>query len=174
MSYIFIFFSAGSWPVLHAIHMHIYFSRTLTCSTCHTYAYLFQPHQSVLHVIHMRTFFLPYAALFYMSYTCIAFSAVSCPVLHSCHAYAYIFQPYADLFYKSYICIPFSVVRWPVLHSCHTYAYLFFSRNPTCSTGNTYAYLFQPEAEVEEGVAGVCETFAKTTLTQVFTVQQHV
>ena len=50
----------------------------------------------------------------------------------------------------------------------------FFSHTLTCSTRHTYAYLFQPEAEVEEGVAGVCETFAKTTLTQVFTVQQHV
>ena len=33
---------------------------------------------------------------------------------------------------------------------------------------------FQPEAEVKEGVAGVCERCARCSYPQVFTVQQHV
>ena len=51
----------------------------------------------------------------------------------------------------------FSVVRRPVLHACYT-----------------YAYLFQPEAEVKEGVAGLCERCVRCSYPQVFTVQQHV
>ena len=71
-----------------------------------------------------------------------------------------------------YICIPFSGVRRPVLHVIHMHT--FFSRTVIYSTLHTYAYLFQPEAEVKEGVAGVCERCVRYSYPQVFTVQQHV
>ena len=128
---------------MHVVHMHTFFSRAPTCSTC-------------------------------MLCICIPFSAVYRPVLHACYTYAYLFSrtPTCSTC-MLYICIPFSAVHRPVLHACCTYAYL-FSRTATCSTRHTYAYLFQPEAEVKEGVAGVCERCARCSYPQVFTVQQHV
>ena len=63
-------------------------------------------------------------------------------------------------------------VRRPVLHVIHMHT--FFSRTVTCSTRHTYTYLFQPEAEVKEGVAWVCERCVRYSYPQVFTVQQHV
>ena len=93
--------------------------------------------------------------------------------LHPTHSSKTMLQSCLDLFYMSYICIPFSAVHRPVLHVIQ-YAYLFFSHTPTCATRHTYAYLFQPEAEVKDGVAGVCERCVRCSYPQVFTVQQHV
>ena len=81
-------------------------------------------------------------------------------------------QSCLDLCYMTYICIPFSAVHRLVLHVIHMY--IFFSSSPRCSTRHTYAYLFQPEAEVKEGVAAVCERCVRYSYPQVFTVQQHV
>ena len=92
--------------------------------------------------------------------------------LHPTHISKTMLQSCLDLCYMTYICI-FSVVRRPVLHAGCTYAYL-LSRTVTCSTRHTYAYLFQPEAEVKEGVAGVCKRCVRCSYPQVFTVQQHV
>ena len=97
---------------------------------------------------------------------------LSRPVLHDIHMHIFSRTPTCSTCLL-YICIPFSVVRRPVLHAGCTYAYL-LSRTVTCSTRHTYAYLFQPEAEVKEGVAGVCERCVRCSYPQVFTVQQHV
>ena len=51
-----------------------------TCSTCHTYAYRFQP----------------YTDLFYMLYICIPFFSHT-PTCATRHTYAYLFQPEAEV-----------------------------------------------------------------------------
>ena len=63
-------------------------------------------------------------------------------------------------------------VRRPVLHVIHMHT--FFNHTLTYSTRHTHAYLFQPPAEVKDGVAGVCERCVRCSYPQVFTVQQHV
>ena len=159
MSYICIPFSVVHRHVLHVVHMYAFFCPTQTCSTCHTYLYLF---------------FCRTQDLFYMSYICKPFSVLHRPVLHvihvhtflcrtqtcsTCHTYANLFLSYTNLFYMSYICIciPFSVVHRPVLHVIHmhtlylSYTNLFYMlytcipfscRTQACSTCRTHAYLF--------------------------------
>ena len=99
--------------------------------------------------------FQQFAELFYTSYMCIFFLAARRPVVHD--AYAYLFQLYTDLLYMLCICIPFSAVRRPVLHVIHMHT--FFRRTPTCSTCYTYAYPFQPEADLFYMSYRVCISF---------------
>ena len=105
-------FSAVHRLALHAMHMHTFFSRTPTCSTCHTYAYLFQA----------------YTDLFYMLYICIPFSAGSRPVLHVIHMHT-IFsrKPTCSTCHTGYEYL-FSDRGRSVLHVMHMHT--FFIRKP--------------------------------------------
>ena len=141
--------TTASYPPPPHTHTH-------TLSTTHQQNKAVELSRPVLHDIHICIHFssrTPTCSTCVL-YRCIPFSAVHRLVLHIIHMHTF-----------------FS--RMSTCSTCYTYACL-SSRTLTCSTRHTCAYLFQPVAEVKEGVAGVCERCVRCSYPQVFTVQQHV